>query len=158
VADYFHSSCLARWDYDCPFETSDMLKNVLAVFEYHLGFYLLICLSDGGSMIDPHHGWNASLKPQFIGFVLSFMFIVAAYLIVRNHHLSGVLLSITIYGMAIVQVLIQLIFFLHLGLESKPHWNSITFLFTVLVIILVIGGSLWIMHNLNYDLMPGMTH
>jgi cytochrome o ubiquinol oxidase subunit IV len=107
-------------------------------------------------MIDPHHGWNASLKPQFIGFVLSFVLIIAAYRIVTHHHLSGISLSLTIFGVAITQAIIQLVFFLHLGLESKPHWNTITFFFTLLVIVLIIGGSLWIMHNINYDLMPGM--
>jgi cytochrome o ubiquinol oxidase operon protein cyoD len=109
-------------------------------------------------MIDPHHGWNASFKPQFIGFVLSFVLIIAAYRIVTHHHLSNGFLSMTICGVAIIQVLIQLIFFMHLGLESKPHWHSITFLFTLLVIILIIGGSLWIMNNINYNLMPAMEH
>lgn len=109
-------------------------------------------------MIDPHHGWNASLKPQFIGFVLSFVLLIAAYRIVTHHHLSDGFLYATIYGVAIIQALIQLVFFMHLGLESKPHWNSITFLFTLLVIILIIGGSLWIMNNINYNLMPPMEH
>lgn len=109
-------------------------------------------------MIDPHHGWNASLKPQFIGFVLSFVLLIAMYRIVTFHHLSNGLLYTTIYGVAILQALIQLVFFMHLGLESKPHWNSITFLFTLLVIILIIGGSLWIMNNINYNLMPPMGH
>ena len=109
-------------------------------------------------MIDPHHGWNVSLKPQFIGFVLSFLLIIGAYRIVTSHHLSNGLLSLTIVSAAIAQALIQLVFFLHLGLESKPRWNIITFLFTLLVIVLIIGGSLWIMNNINYNLMPTMEH
>lgn len=109
-------------------------------------------------MIDAHHGWNASFKPQFLGFVLSFVLTVAAYLIVVHHHVSAEAIPITVAGIAFVQALIQLVFFLHLGLESKPHWNTITFLFVVLVIVIVIGGSLWIMDNLNYNLMPTMEH
>lgn len=109
-------------------------------------------------MIDAHHGWNVSFKPQFLGFVLSFILIIAAYRIVANHHLSDGLLMMTLVGLAFMQTLIQLVFFLHLGLETKPHWNMITFLFTVLVIIIVIGGSLWIMNNFNYNLMPDMGH
>ncbi len=109
-------------------------------------------------MIDPHHGWNASLKPQFIGFVASFVLMISSYRIVTHHHLSDGLMHATIIGTAIVVAMIQLIFFMHLGLESKPRWNTITFLFTLLVILLIIGGSLWIMHNLNYNLMPGMHH
>jgi cytochrome o ubiquinol oxidase subunit IV len=109
-------------------------------------------------MIDAHHGWNASYKPQFIGFVISVMLIFSTYRIIMYHELSHTLLTWTIFGSAIGQALVQLFFFLHLGLESKPHWGMTTFLFTVLVIIVVIGGSLWIMSNLNYDLMPKMEH
>lgn len=107
-------------------------------------------------MIDAHHGWNASYKPQFIGFVMSLVLTVAVYRHLTHNELSGSVLTFTIVGFAILQAIIQLVFFLHLGLESKPHWGMITFLFTVLVILIVIGGSLWIMSNLNYDLMPQM--
>ena len=139
-------------------EKIDLLKDVLAVFKYYMGFYFFFCISDGGSMIDAKHGWNASFKPQFLGFVLSLILIVSSYLIVTHHLLSDQLLVFIIFGLSIAQALIQLVFFLHLGLESKPHWNSITFLFVVLVIFIVIGGSLWIMSNLDYNLMPTMEH
>jgi len=109
-------------------------------------------------MIDPHHGWNASFKPQFLGFVVSIILTVASYRIVTHYHLTNWLLTFTIFGFGTAQALVQLVFFLHLGLESKPHWNTITFLFMVLVIFVVIGGSLWIMNNLNYNLMPDMGH
>lgn len=111
------------------------------------------------SKIDRHHGWYVSYKPLMIGFVLSIMLTVAAFRIVTRYHLSSSLLTATLFSLGAVQAIIQLIFFLHLGIESKPHWNLITFLFMVLVIIVVIGGSLWIMHNLNYNvMMPGMEH
>ncbi len=109
-------------------------------------------------MIDPHHGWNASFKPQHIGFVLSLILTLSAYRIVTHYHLTHWILTLTIFGIAISQALLQLVFFLHVGMESKPHWSTITFLFTALVIFLVIGGSLWIMNNLDYNLMPPMEH
>jgi cytochrome o ubiquinol oxidase operon protein cyoD len=109
-------------------------------------------------MIDPHHGWNASLKPQCIGFVISFVLLISCYRIVTHHHLSDGFLYATVICSAFVQAIVQLIFFMHLGLESKPRWNTITFLFTLLVIILIIGGSVWIMNNINYNLMPAMGH
>lgn len=109
-------------------------------------------------MIDAHHGWNASYKPQFVGFVMSVILTIAAYRIVTYNELSDSLLTLTIGGIALLQALVQLIFMLHLGLETKPRWGIITFLFTVFVVIIIIGGSLWIMSNLNYDLMPQMKH
>lgn len=109
-------------------------------------------------MIDLHHGWNASFKPQILGFLLSLLLTVAAYRIVLHHELSDAVLLITVGGLAMLQVILQLVFFLHLGLESKPRWNMITFLFTVLVVFLIFGGSLWIMNRLNYHLMMPMEH
>ncbi len=107
-------------------------------------------------MIDVHHGWNRSYKPQFVGYLMSFLLTFAIYRIVTHHELRDGLLSYTIVGFTLLQALIQFFFYFHLGLESKPHWSTITFLFTVLVLIIVIGGSLWIMNNINYDLMPKM--
>jgi len=107
-------------------------------------------------MIDLHHGWNFSYKPQFLGFVLSVLLTVSAYRIVTHKHLTDAELILTLYGLAIIQAGLQLVFNLHLGLESKPRWNMITFLFTALVLIIIIGGSIWIMSNLDYNLMPKM--
>jgi len=109
-------------------------------------------------MIDLHHGWNRSFKPQFLGFVFSALLTFAAYRIVMHHHFADGALMWTIVGLGVTQAILQLVFFLHLGLETKPHWNMITFLFTVLVILIVVGGSVWIMDSLNYNLMPTMEH
>lgn len=105
-------------------------------------------------MIDRHHGWNKSFKPLFIGFTLSFILLVALFRLDVYHHLPEKILNFTTVSFAILLVALQLIFFFHLGLETKPAWNTISFLFVVLVIIIIVGGSLWIMHNLNYNVMP----
>ena len=105
-------------------------------------------------MLDRHHGWNVSYKPAVLGFIFSLILIAAMYRFAIHHHLSGVAFSWAIFGFGTLQALIQLVFFLHIGMESKPHWNVITFAFTVLVIAIVIGGSIWIMNNLDYNLMP----
>lgn len=110
------------------------------------------------NMIDREHGWNISFKPAILGLMLSLLLLVAMYHFVTRHGLSDLLLTLSVFAMAIVQALIQLFFFLHLGMESKPHWNSIAFLFTALVIMIIIGGSLWIMQNLNYNVMLPMHH
>lgn len=104
-------------------------------------------------MIDRHYGWNKSFKPLFIGYTLAILLTVAAYRFLIKYHLTHGALVGTLFTFAIVQALIQLIFFLHLGIEKKPRWNLITFLFTVLIIAIVVGGSIWIMENLRYDLM-----
>lgn len=105
-------------------------------------------------MIDRHHGWNASLKPVFLGLLLSVIILFALYKIVLREHLSGELLKISVLGLTLILAIIHLVLFMHVGMESKPHWVSISLIFTVVVILIVIGGSVWIMNNLNYNLMP----
>lgn len=108
-------------------------------------------------MIDRHHGWNKSFKPLFIGFVLSLIVMAGAYRTAVKLHVSKEIIDLALFGLGTVQALIQLVFFLQIGLESRPRWNLITFLFLILVLIVIIGGSIWIMHNLNYNVMPKGT-
>lgn len=105
-------------------------------------------------MIDRHHGWNRSFKPLFLGYVLSFLLVIASYRLDVHHHLPPTLLKYTLCGLAILQISLQFIFYFHIGLEDKPAWNLITLFFVILVIFIIIGGSLWIMENLNYNVMP----
>ena len=104
-------------------------------------------------MLSKDHAWNKALYPLVIGTCLSFGLLVLTYVLGVAHYLSGLTLVFTILGLGTLQAVIQLIFFLHLGLESKPHWNLITFLFTALIIVVIVGGSIWIMYNINYNMM-----
>ncbi|WP_316356789.1 cytochrome o ubiquinol oxidase subunit IV [Candidatus Neptunichlamydia sp. REUL1] len=109
-------------------------------------------------MIDEHHGWNLSFKPLWIGFVISLVLVASAYRIVAYGHLKHDTLMLSIIMIGCVLALIQLIFFLHLGLEEKPRWNLIMFIFGVALMFILIGGTIWIMNNLNYNAMPRMGH
>lgn len=100
---------------------------------------------------------STSMLASYIsGFVLSLALTFLAYSLVVNHIFAGWGLVASIAGLAGVQLLVQLVFFLHLGNEPKPRLNLIVLLFAVLVIIIVMFGSLWIMHNLDYNMMSPM--
>lgn len=104
-------------------------------------------------MIDSHHGWNKSAAPLIIGFVLSLICTLAAYFIVGENFLRPSLFLGAVAILGCIQIVIHLIFFFHVGIEEKPRWNFLLFLFTALVIFLIVGGSLWIMNNLNKYMM-----
>ena len=106
-------------------------------------------------MIEPNAcKWNTRFKPLIWGFTISFVFTLIAYYIVVQHLLVGWKLITAVISLAISQGIAQLVFYLHLGIESKPRWNLMIFLFMVLIMIIVLGGSMWIMRNLDYNLMP----
>ncbi len=94
------------------------------------------------------------------GFVLSILFTLAAYVVVEIHvgseHsiISHEVLIPAILGLAFVQFIIQLVFFLHLGEESGPRWKLAVFLSTFALVLVVVVGSLWIMNHLNNNMTP----
>ncbi len=93
---------------------------------------------------------HGSFQSYTVGFISSLILTGIAYLMVANHLASGWAVIFAIILLAIVQLLVQLLFFLHLGHESKPRWNLAVFLFMLIVLVILVFGSLWIMNNLNY--------
>jgi cytochrome o ubiquinol oxidase operon protein cyoD len=87
-----------------------------------------------------------------IGFILSLLLTMAAYFAVRLHPNMHVLLII-LGVLAVVQMVVQLIFFLHLGEEVGPKYKLASFVFMIGILVIVVGGSIWIMNNLNYNMM-----
>jgi cytochrome o ubiquinol oxidase operon protein cyoD len=103
------------------------------------------------------HTRQGTLSIYLVGFVASIVLTLVAYFAVTDHLLADEMLVGTIASLGIIQAFIQLFCFLHLGEESKPRWNLLTFLFMTLVVLIIVFGSLWIMKNLAYNVMPTMT-
>ena len=97
---------------------------------------------------------NPTLKSYAVGFVLSVILTLVPYFLVVNHLLSSTVLLATILGFAVIQLIVQLLFFLHIAKESKPRWNLIVLLSFVSIILIIVVGSLWIMYHLNYSMTP----
>lgn len=97
-----------------------------------------------------HPGSDASLS---IGFLLCFALTITAYCIITTDGMSTDAKVITIAILAFVQFVAQLFFFLHLGREKKPRWKLWMFVSMIMVVGILVVGSLWIMHNLNYNMM-----
>lgn len=88
------------------------------------------------------------------GFILSVALTVVAYLLVTRTVFSGWSLVYAVVGLAVVQLFIQMFFFLHLGRGENRRWNILAFLLMLTIVLIVVVGSLWIMHNLNYRMTP----
>lgn len=95
----------------------------------------------------------------FTGFMWSLLLTLAAFALVKMQLDAGggayqakVLIGI-LAVLAIVQLVVQLVFFFHLGREAKPRLNTVSFLFMLMVVGIIAFGSLWIMYNLNYNMM-----
>ena len=97
-------------------------------------------------------------KKQFnvylTGILLCVLFTLVPFYLVMNPVLSRGLTFLTIYVCAIVQLFIQVICFLRLNTKTEQSkTNVMAFIFTLVILGVVIGGSLWIMWNLDYNMM-----
>jgi cytochrome o ubiquinol oxidase operon protein cyoD len=95
---------------------------------------------------------HGTVKSYVTGFVLSLVFTLIPYYLVVAKSLTGNALLGVIIAFAVVQLVIQVVFFLHLGREPKPRWNLLFFLSTISIILLVVVGSIWIMSHLQHQM------
>lgn len=111
-------------------------------------------MAKNDSLIVSHHASVIGLKSYVIGFISSLILTMISYLSVVNHLFSYSWLEAFILFIAVVQFIVQLIYFLHLGKENKPKYRLLMFSFMIMVVLLIVVGSIWIMANLNYRMTP----
>lgn len=97
---------------------------------------------------------QGTFKTYIVGFGLSLILTLVAFGAVSRNLMNRTGLLVLIFSLAIIQLIVQLVFFLHLGRESRPRWNLIVFQFMLLVLLILVFGSLWIMSNVNYHATP----
>jgi cytochrome o ubiquinol oxidase operon protein cyoD len=88
-----------------------------------------------------------------IGFLLSIVLTAVSFALVMSGMVSRPAALTGIVVAAALQFLLHLHYFLHLDTSSEMRWNVMAFLLTLLILILFIGGSIWIMTSLNYRMM-----
>ena len=106
------------------------------------------------AVVSEHNTDNGTVLSYTTGFLLSIVLTMAAYMLVTGHYLASWSLVFALIGLAVVQLFVQVVFFLHLAKKSKPRWNLLVFGLMLVVVLIVVGGSLWIMYNLGYRMMP----
>src|SRR3989304_3280446 len=101
---------------------------------------------------EQYEAGRKALRSYVIGFVLSIILTLIPYFIVVKHLMVNQTAVFAVVGSALVQLLVQVVFFLPFHKKSNPHWNLIVFIFTILIVIILVAGSLWVMYNLNYNM------
>lgn len=104
----------------------------------------------------PHGAGIGTYKSYGLGYLLCIVLTLAAYIAVVRQIFTGWVLGGFVIALGVLQIVVQLFLFIHLNAEHKPRWNTIMFLFMLLIIAIVVIGSLWIMANLNYRVMEPM--
>lgn len=102
------------------------------------------------------HG-HGTMQGYLIGFFLSVVLTAIPFWLVmgdvlENKQLTGFI----IVGFAAVQMIVHMVFFLHMNGKIEGGWTMLALIFTVIVVVITLAGSLWVMYHLNANMMP--TH
>ncbi|MGH7223406.1 MAG: cytochrome o ubiquinol oxidase subunit IV [Gemmataceae bacterium] len=105
--------------------------------------------------IDAGGAGKATLSSYLTGFVLAVILTLIAFALVMSGALPQPITVGGIFAAAVAQIIVHLHYFLHLDRSSEQRWNMLALVFTAVVVLIVVGGSIWIMFNLHARMMLG---
>jgi cytochrome o ubiquinol oxidase operon protein cyoD len=136
-------------------------------YEYPLSNDKKIMMASNGANDELAHSplAHATIRTYVVGYVLSLVCTLSAFGLMQLHEATGHLfpthpeLWSAFVILAIVQLIVQVILFLHLGKGSSARWNIIVLSFAAFIVFALVGGTLWIMSNLQHnDMNNGFIH
>ena len=117
---------------------------------------------DGHDSHDGGHGHgdhadHGSLKSYATGFVLAVILTVIPFWLVMGNVLgNSSTTALVVLGFAAVQIVVHMVYFLHMNTKSEGGWSALALIFTVMLVVIMLSGSIWVMYHLNHNMMPGM--
>lgn len=102
---------------------------------------------------------HGTYKSYFTGFVLSVILTAIPFALVMSGGLeSRVITMLLVVGFAAVQIIVHMIYFLHMNTRSDEGWTFMSLIFTLIILVVVLAGSIWVMYHMNTNMMPTMDH
>ena len=109
---------------------------------------------------EPHdHAPHGTLKGYITGFVLSVILTAIPFWLVMGNVLDSTLTtSIVIMAFAAVQIVVHMIYFLHMNTKSEGGWTFMALVFTLTLVVITLAGSIWVMYHMDQNMMPMAPH
>lgn len=102
-----------------------------------------------------HESGHGSLRSYLIGFALSVVLTVIPFWLVMADAFGNPNITIpVIFVLGALQMLVHLHYFMHVSVEVEAGWQMMAAVFTVILIVIVMAGSLWIVSHLEKNMMP----
>ena len=106
---------------------------------------------------DSHGGAaHGDVKSYLIGFVLAAVLTAIPFGLVMSGSLPQGTAAPVCFAFAAVQVVVHLFYFLHMNGKSSRSWTGAAFVFTLVILAILLVGTLWVMYHMNMNMMPGM--
>jgi cytochrome o ubiquinol oxidase operon protein cyoD len=96
---------------------------------------------------------HGSLSGYIAGFVLAVLLTLASFGLVMSGVVPPESAMLVLAVLAFAQIVVHLVFFLHLNTSSGQRWNVMAFCYTAIAAIILIGGTVWVMHNVSMNMM-----
>lgn len=98
---------------------------------------------------------HATLKGYLTGFALSVALTAVPFWLVMDKVLGRPSLTVAvILGLGAVQIVVHMIYFLHMNARAEGGWNLMALMFTLTLVVIALAGSLWVMYHLNQNMVP----
>jgi cytochrome o ubiquinol oxidase operon protein cyoD len=108
---------------------------------------------DGQGPTVPH----STLRGYATGFALAVVLTAIPFWLVMGKTFSNSgTAGLVLLGLAAVQIVVHMIYFLHMNTKVEGGWSMLAMLFTVMVVFIMLSGSIWVMYNMNHNMMPSM--
>jgi len=98
--------------------------------------------------------YHATLKGYMVGFLLSVVLTAIPFWLVMAKVLPSGLTAVVILAFAAVQMVVHVIYFLHLDRKAQGGWNLLALIFTAIILFILLSGSIWVMYHMNVNMMP----
>ncbi|MBR7783907.1 cytochrome o ubiquinol oxidase subunit IV [Undibacterium luofuense] len=103
---------------------------------------------------DHSHG---DLKSYATGFILSVILTAIPFWLVMGKVIKDpATTGYVLLAFAAVQIVVHMVYFLHMNSKSEGGWNMLSLIFTTILVVIMLTGSMWVMHHLNHNMMPSM--
>jgi cytochrome o ubiquinol oxidase operon protein cyoD len=90
-----------------------------------------------------------------IGFLLSVVLTAIPFILVMGNVFDSKLMTaVMVMGIGVVQIVVHMVYFLHMNPRSEGGWTMMALIFTLVIVGIALAGSLWVMHHLNTNMMP----
>ncbi|MFT4265773.1 MAG: cytochrome o ubiquinol oxidase subunit IV [Xenophilus sp.] len=111
---------------------------------------------DHGHGHDHDVGPHSSFSGYMIGFVLSVILTAIPFWLVMNNVIGSRTTAVLVLGgLAVVQILVHMVCFLHMNGKVEGGWTMLSTIFTIVFVVIGIAGTLWVMFHMNANMMPG---
>ncbi|HAT31438.1 MAG TPA: cytochrome o ubiquinol oxidase subunit IV, partial [Janthinobacterium sp.] len=103
------------------------------------------------------HADHGTLKSYATGFLLAVLLTaIPFWLVIGKVFDKSSTTALVILAFAAVQIVVHMIYFLHMNAKAEGGWSMLALLFTVMLVVIMLAGSIWVMFHLNHNMMPGM--